>query len=316
MTLTLLNPAIASENLGDYIIEQAVKDELGRIMPDQQIIDLPTQEIVGRRSFRLARTADYRIVGGTNLLSSHMLRYRQWKIGIFNARRIGPSVLMGVGWWQYQDDPDLYTRLVLQSVLSADSLHSVRDNYTKEKLAGLGFNNVLNTSCPTVWSLTPEHCQTIPLSRSKEVVVTITDYHSDPKNDRTLFQMLHETYDRVFFWPQGSGDLRYAAELGALSGVTTIHPSVAAFDALLSERGVDFVGTRLHAGIRAMQKGRRAIIVSVDNRSVEISRDIGLPVVQRGDNEALARQINSDWETRLTLPTENIAKWKSQFKHD
>ena len=131
MSIALFDPSIASANLGDEIIREAVLRELRTLIPDQHIIFLPTQERAGLRSQRLAGKARWRIVGGTNLLSSHMLRYRQWQVGLVNSARLGPVILMGVGWWQYQNAPDLYTRMVLRRLLSRAGVHAARDEYTR-----------------------------------------------------------------------------------------------------------------------------------------------------------------------------------------
>jgi hypothetical protein len=42
---------------------------------------------------------------------------------------------------------------------------------------------------------------------------------------------------------------------------------------------VDFVGARLHGGIRALQRGRRTLTIALDNRAREIAGDTGMPVV-------------------------------------
>ena len=313
MTVALLDPTISSENLGDWIIQKAILQVLLEIMPAEQVVHLPTQDIVGNRSKRLAAQASWRIVGGTNLLSSNMLKYRQWAINILNAASIGPAVLLGVGWWQYQPAPTGYTKAVLRRALSNDLLHSVRDAYTEAKLRGIGFENVVNTSCPTTWSLTPDHCRTIAASRSQDVIFTLTDYKPLPSADAALIACLHKRYQNVYFWPQGTEDLRYFQSLGLPEGVTILPPLVSALDTLLSERSIDYVGTRLHAGVRSLQHARRTIILAVDNRSKEIGRDIGLPVMERDDLEALSAKIESQFETALDLPWENIDRWKAQF---
>ncbi|WP_164844065.1 polysaccharide pyruvyl transferase family protein [Croceicoccus ponticola] len=316
MSVAYFDPSIASENLGDLIIRDAVLKEFGDIFSDEQIVELTTQEVIGKRTHRLSRSAKYRIIGGTNLLSSFMLKYRQWQIGIRDARKLGPITLMGVGWWQYQPNPDLYTRMVLRTALSESGLHSVRDNYTREKLASIGINNVVNTSCPTTWQLTPEHCAMIPRDKGREVVLTLTDYNRSPQFDNHLIATLLGAYDAVYFWPQGTGDLEYGQQLGLLEKTNLIGPTLAAYDAVLDQRPVDFFGTRLHAGIRAMQKGRRATIVAIDNRSSEISRDIGLPTVHRDDlPHAIDLAINGHQETKLSVPFDQIERWKAQFNN-
>ena len=42
-------------------------------------------------------------------------------------------------------------------------------------------------------------------------------------------------------------------------------------DALIQDTECDYIGTRLHGGIRALQHGRRSLILSVDNRAVVLA---------------------------------------------
>lgn len=310
MTIALFDPSIASENLGDQIICQSVMRELTGMMPTQQIIHLPTQEIIGRRSIRISRQADWRIVGGTNLLTSHMLKYRQWQIGLLDASRMGKVILCGVGWWQYQDAPDAYTRSILRRLLSREGLHSVRDEYTKDKLSEIGITNVVNTGCPTMWGADFGKVGT-PARKMDDVVFTITDYHRKPDRDRLLLETLRSLYRRIFFWPQGSGDLAYLSSIDDLSDIMVQEPSVNAFDDVLGS-GVDFVGTRLHAGIRAIQKGARAIFIETDNRAKEIARKTGLTVVRLDNSQALENAVKRPLQ-QVTVDRESIALWRSQF---
>jgi polysaccharide pyruvyl transferase WcaK-like protein len=313
MTIALFDPAVASENLGDQIIQEAVLTELGKLWPREQIVHIATQDVIGRRSETIARRAHTRIVGGTNLLSSHMLRYRQWAIGLRQSARLGGVTLLGVGWWQYQGRPDPYTRALLRRALRSKHKHSVRDEYTARQLASIGIQDVINTCCPTTWSLSDAHCAGIPAVKASDVVLTLTDYHKEPEIDVRLVGLLKSQYEKVYFWPQGSGDLEYARQLGLLSQVDLIRPSLASYDAILDSENVDFVGTRLHAGIRALQRSRRALILAVDNRAVEISRDVGLAVVPRNQLEAAERWILSSAPTKLSLPWAAIAEWRGQF---
>ena len=48
----------------------------------------------------------------------------------------------------------------------------------------------------------------------------------------------------------------------------------------------DYVGTRLHAGILALNYRKRTLIIAVDNRAAEMKTDINLPVIARGDLES------------------------------
>lgn len=312
MTIALLNPSVASENTGDSIIIDSVLLELGDIFGGEHFIDIPTQEYIGKYSRNVARRASHRIIGGTNLLSSHMLSFKQWKINLLDAMQLKDVTLMGVGWWQYQARPDLYTRTVLRSVLSAEKIHSVRDEYTKQKLNSIGIFNVLNTGCPTMWRLTPEHCAQVPVQKAQSVVLTLTDYKPAPEKDNKLIELLKRKYEKVYFWPQGSGDFRYIKSLSH-EGVHIIPSTLTAYNRLLDgSESVDFVGTRLHGGVRAIQKYRRALILAVDNRAKEISNDTHLPVADRDDYESIDCWIESPKALEIRMNFSAIQQWRQQ----
>ena len=92
-----------------------------------------------------------------------------------------------------------------------------------------------------------------------------------------------------------------------------VKPSLQALDEILTI-DIDYLGTRLHAGIRALQNKKRTLILAVDNRAIEISKDTNLPVVPRNDWESITSWIESDYTTQIILPWSNIDKWKSQFQ--
>lgn len=258
--------------------------------------------------------AGHRFVLGSNLLKGRMgPRSRQWDVGLATASLIGPVVLLGVGWWQYSDPIRPLSRLVYGKVLSREYRHSVRDGLTESRLKALGFSNVLNTACPSMWDLTPEHCVKIPAERADVVVTTITDYNRHAHRDRHMLQVLKRNYREVHVWLQGLGDERYLNEL-LVGGpnLRVVGPALADFDRLLEDE-VDYVGTRLHAGIRALQKGRRSLIVSVDNRAEELHRDFGLPILSLGSMDSWESQIRTNFETCLRLPEENIRLWRGQY---
>lgn len=314
MTIAVFNPSIASTNLGDEIIVDAVRREASFIFPLEQFINIPTQEKIGAISIGHSRRARHRIVGGTNLLSSRMLRYKQWQINILQAFFLRDVTLMGVGWWQYQNRPDIYTRAVLNMVLSSGKIHSVRDEYTKKKLNSIGIINVINTGCPTMWQLTSEHCAAIPQAKASTVIFTLTDYNKSVENDKALIALLKKNYSQVLFWPQGAGDLTYLKTLGT-EGLSIIGPSLDAYDEVLSnESSIEFIGTRLHGGIRALQKKKRSLILAVDNRAREIGLDTGLNVMDRSELSAVEAWIQAEAPTKIKMNWENINKWKNQFK--
>ena len=124
-------------------------------------------ERFGRQSLRHMRHSDYIFWGGTNALTSHMNKYKQMGFLLKDLLFVKDLILLGVGWWQYQGKPNLYTRLFLRRLLSLERIHSVRDSYTEGMLKSIGIENVVNTSCPTVWGITREHCRRIPTLKGK-----------------------------------------------------------------------------------------------------------------------------------------------------
>lgn len=314
--IVLYNPAVSSLNMGDHIIFDGAYRELEDLLSEAFIVEISTHlPVSGYLSY--TRDFDYKFVCGSNLLRGKMnRRFRQWDINIFNAKDIGPSILVGAGWWQYGDDPNYYTKKLYKKVLSPNFLHSVRDSYTEKQLKIMGFDNVINTACPTMWSLTKEHCLEIPESKSDDVVTTITDYNKDPVRDKRMIEILCENYESVFLWLQGTEDHNYYKDLNINdSKVKLISPTLKAYDDIL-EKNVDYIGTRLHAGIRALQKKKRTMIIAIDNRATEKQKDFNLKCIPREEVESLTEVINSSFSTEINIPIENIIKWKSQFKEN
>ena len=127
-----------------------------------------------------------------------------------------------------------------------------------------------------------------------------------------VFNLLQRHYDTVYFWPQQAQDTQYLHDIG-VSGFVPIPPEIRDYDRLLESVDVDFIGARLHGGIRALQHRRRALIIPVDNRAAEISVSTDLPVASRTDPEAIERWILGPKPLSLTLPTAGIEEWKNQF---
>lgn len=316
MKITIFDTSVVTENLGDFIIMDAVNKHLFEMFPDYMKLYSLTHDRIGFGTYRMVKKSDFCFVGGTNLLSSNMNRYNQWKINLFDSIFLKNILLMGVGWWQYQDKPNLYTQRLLKSVLHKEYLHSVRDSYTEQNLRSIGITNVINTACATMWDLDDVHCKAIPVEKGEDVVFTLTDYKKDYKKDYQLIDVLTSSYQRVYFWPQGTGDLAYFSEFSnKFADIVVLSPTLESFNGLLEDKSLslDFVGTRLHAGVRALQHKRRSIIIGVDNRALEKAKDFKITVLDRAEIDALKSKVNTGFRTEIVLPLENIERWKQQF---
>lgn len=311
--ISVFDTTIGEYNLGNQIIMDFIQHELDDIFNNKFQYNIPYQQI-NRNIKHCIDESEYVFFGGTNSLSSFMNEYKQWDINILKTRYVKNVIMMGIGWWQYQKDPNLYTRIILNRALSKKYYHSARDSYTEEKLRKLGFK-VINTGCPTTWRLTKEKLKNINNQPKKEsVVMTFTDYNKDFENDKKLFEMCKEIYKNIFIWPQGIGDLEYIKKIDINGVAKIINTNLKAYDEVLQNEEVDYVGTRLHAGMRALQKDVRAFFVAVDNRTIEIGKDIKIPYVKRNDISDLKEMILSNYNSNFDIKYKEIERWKNQFK--
>lgn len=313
MPKIIFDTSIATTNLGDHIIMDAVDQLADELFTDDFVINVPTHFSIHPIDLVTLRKYDTALVGGTNLLKNNTFGKRQWKVGVKDLLALRRKVvLLGVGWWQYQDKPvSLYSKWMYNALFSRHYLHAVRDNYTLQKLNEIGIHNVVNTGCPTVWTLDEPHLSQINSRKRDTVVTTITDYLRDPERDRQLLETLKKHYRNVYVWIQGSKDQAYIESL--ITDVKYIAPKLSAFDKFLENESCEYVGTRLHAGIRALQKRRKALIIGIDNRAIEMRNDIGLNVLERQRMDLLEEKIHEEMSIKLYLDTDAIQRWKAQF---
>lgn len=313
-SLILFDPAIGSLNMGDSIIQYYCNQALQEVMADREVCRVPTHSLPETDQMEHLRRGETKIVCGTNLMTPHFEEFSNWKMPE-NLTGYRDIVTLGVGWGYYCDTISETSRFVYNTILSRNKLHSVRDGYTEKKFRDMGITNVVNTGCPTLWGLTPEHCANIPTGKADRVITTLTDYDRDPAWDRRMIEILKANYDEVFVWIQGTEDLEYLESLVDTQTVRVIPRNLEAYTSALKMGNVDYAGTRLHAGIHAMNLGVRTVILAVDNRAIEMGRDFNLPVIRREElEEKLQERICGSWNTQIEIPVDFIVKWKKQFK--
>jgi hypothetical protein len=315
LDLGIIDPSIGTSNLGDLIILDAVISELRKKYPEDLFTHYPAQIHTSYDAKKLMNTKDHLFIAGTNLLSSDMQNHYQWCIDPMHKLFIRhKAILVGVGWWQYQSKPNKYTAGLLKKILSNKYLHSVRDSYTYNKLVEIGITNVVNTSCPTLWGINAEICKQIPINKAKNVVTTLTCYDENPELDRKLLKILLNNYENVYLWVQGLDDVKYLNNIFPEgSRIQLIPPTIAAYNKILDDKTIEYIGSRLHAGIRSLQRGLRTMIIAVDNRALEIAKDTNLNVINRNNLDPVMTFINSPYFTDIKLPLENIEKWRSNL---
>lgn len=322
--IAIMDTSIASFNLGDQIIMESSRRALNPITKDAFVVNFPTHSpLFHKYEFSIRRkddfassldSFDYKFVCGTNLIEKDMKKRKNlWNLHVLDSKYINGFILVGVGTDGLPGLQNKYTQKFYDRMLSHDFLHSTRDEKTKIFLENMGFK-AINTGCTTLWSLTKEHCNNIPHRKSSEVVFTITDYCRDPESDKKLIKMLCSEYTKVYFWPQGMFDYEYFSSLGIKESLVILQPSLAAYNEFLINNDCDFVGTRLHAGIKAMQAGKRSIILGVDNRAKDMFDTYRLNYVDRNDFFQLKNMIYNELVTDIELNQSRIKKFIGQFK--
>ena len=308
------NAGADSPNLGDLVIRGAIERELQQVIGPSDAMRVSTKVPLPRGFFRRFRGCDLAFYAGTNMLCSYWRRHREWKIKILDAWRLRRRVrLLGVGWWQYQDEPDRYTRMLLRCALARDGLHAARDEYTRQRLARIGFANVVNTGCPTMWPFVNFDAASVPCAKSDTLLLMLTDYSRKPDLDRPLLELAQAQYRHLVFWPQGRKDLVYFQQFNIPAQV--LDYSFDALNGFLRDGpACDYVGTRLHGGVHCLLSRRRSLIIEVDNRATEIARDTGLPTTRRDDFEFIRRWMVGPTTLNIRMNAAAIDQWRGQFR--
>lgn len=318
--------AIGTSNLGDEIILQCLENELGFLLDESFIMRFGThvknldlkKYLFGSQKLQFAYEADFKIIMGTNLLSRDIKGTQaQWPIGGLDSWLYKDCIMAGVGTTLGEGTTTKYSKKIYNRILRKDFYHSVRDEESKKLLEDMGFK-AINTGCPTLWKFTPEFCKQIPTKKSNKVIFSLSGYKAqrNRKNDKALIDILRENYDEIIFWCQTSRDELYLDTFENVEDIPRIY-SLEKYAQILDEGNVDYVGTRLHGGVYAMQHKVRSIIISIDHRARGFHDTNNLVICERDEiNEKLADMINGEIVTDIKLMQENIDFWKEQFLKD
>lgn len=309
-------------NMGDYIIKDSCMRELKDIIGNNFVAEFATHTPIAHdyqvifnktNAVVYCKKADLKFLLGTNIITNNLFALSlNWNVNYITSKLYQGTVLMGVGMASDKTNINWYTKKVYKRILSKKYIHSTRDEKTKQFLEQMGFK-AINTGCPTMWQLTEKHCKKIPRQKADCVLFTLTDYAKDYKNDKRLIEILKQNYKEIYFWVQGSEDLDYLKSLVDIKNINIINPNIEDLKNILVSKNIDYVGTRLHAGIYAMQHFCRSIIVIVDNRARDMKKNYNLNVIERTNIDELEQMINSNFKTNILINEKNIKIWKNQF---
>lgn len=320
--IVMFDTSHGTQNMGDYIINASINKELNSILEDNFVVRYSTHNSVLKflQNFRknpinkYCKEADYKFLCGTNLLKKNLIHlWNDFNINVFDIKCFSNSISIGCGIASNGKGLNFYTKYIYKKILSMNYIHSTRDDKSKKFIEDLGFK-AINTGCPTLWSLTKEHCKKINKDKSENVVFTLTDYKKDIKNDQKLIDILNKNYKKIFFWVQGSNDLDYLKSFKNIDNIIVLGPSLEKYEKVLKNGNIDYVGTRLHAGIFAMQNFVRSIVLIVDNRTRDMKETYNIISVERDDVKNIDKLINSKFETKINIDEDRINEWKKQFE--
>ena len=93
-----------------------------------------------------------------------------------------------------------------------------------------------------------------------------------------------------------------------------ISPTLENLDNILELEDLDYIGSCLQIAFRSLKKYHRSIIISADNETLEIMKDVNIPSIGQFElEENLVKMIYSNQEINIKLPINEINLWKNQF---
>ena len=321
--LVEFDTAIGTANLGDEIILQSFRNEMHSLYDECFVMRFGThlinftnaRIILGGKKIQFLNKADYKIIAGTNLLSRNIQKTAgQWPVYGLNKYLYEDSILAGVGLTLEPGMPTPKTVKFYKSVLRQDFAHSVRDEESRVFLESMGFS-AINTGCPTLWGITEERCKSIPREKADCVIFSLSGFQAQQSReyDQVLIDVLRDEYKELSFWCQTNQDEDYLDSFENTGNIPRVY-SLEKFAEILDAGNIDYVGTRLHGGIMAIQHGVRTIVITIDQRARGFQQSNNLKTCERKEvRDKLPKMIENSFETQITVNHEAINTWKRQF---
>lgn len=322
--ILLFDTAIASSNLGDEVIFESTKVGLRPVLQNSLTFRLGTHiqnysalQMMRNnwKYYQLCEKADFKFICGTNLFSNNLRGiYPQWMLNPFNVKLYADSIFVGVGKTSAFSKVNVYTKWLYSKCLSKTYIHSVRDEDTKIFLEEMGYKAV-NTGCPTLWMLTPKRCEMIPSKKSENAIISVSGYEdqTDPIQDKRMIECVLDNYTKVYAWIQTVKDKEYLDTLLGTDKIECVY-SLERYSEILCRGNIDYVGTRLHGGVFALQHNVKSIVVSIDRRAEGFHESNNLVIVKRKNIQTqLDKMINSEWSTKIKINEDAIRQFIEQF---
>ena len=309
----LIVPDVCTFNIGDLIISKNIEKIIHDIFPNHFQIKIPMYNCTDKKIKEIIRKSEYIFLCGTGILTNQLYHWPV-KINDYNKN----VILMGLGWNSYENKSmRKKQKKKYNSILSNKFIHSLRDSYTENKIKQELNISTINTTCPSLWNLNIDN---IERKKSKNVLFSLHYSKGNSKYSIKMLEMLGKNYEKIYFYAQSPYDYdlleKVIKKSKLLKAVNIIKPNIISLNQFIKNKNFDYIGQRLHGGVHCLNNGKRAFIFGVDNRAIEIHKDINLPVYNFNDFgiEKIENDINSIFESEINLPIKNINAWLDQFK--
>lgn len=322
--IVIFDTALGTSNNGDEIIMESIHNEFKELIDNNFSLRLAThvnnfsllQMCRNNGKINYFKNADYKFIFGTNLIAQKRIGKvnSQWQLKLSNIPIYEGCILVGAGCTFGGSKVDLLAKKLYKKVLSGKYYHSVRDEQTKKIVESLGVK-AINTGCPTLWCFTPEFCEEIPVNKAEECIITVSGYADqfDIQMDQKMIDIVKSNYKKVYCYIQTTEDEKYLKTLKNTENIICVY-SLNKYKEILNTKDIDYVGTRLHGGIYAMQNKCRSIIISIDHRARGFYETNNIPILERNEMEKLDDMINSKFKTEIRINQKAIDRFKNQFK--
>ncbi|WP_246005074.1 polysaccharide pyruvyl transferase family protein [Mycoplasma marinum] len=163
-------------------------------------------------------------------------------------------------------------------MLSKTKYHSVRDEHTKKLLEGIGFENVLNTSCPTTWKL-KSFKVSIPNDDSS-LILSFSLSNDDLNFVQKIINQASEKYKNVYIWIQTRAEKEtFVKRVKFKENVSIIDQNLHSFFEVASKNNTFYIGSRLHASIFNLYNNNPSVTIKIDQRAGGINKAFNIPII-------------------------------------
>lgn len=199
----------------------------------------------------------------------------------------------------------------LSVVSSRSNCIGVRGEFTKKIMENLGFSNVMAIGCPSIFNkLSVPTIRTDFSSRNLRIGIGPTRYHLEKNysiehNDkqRQLYQFAISNASSIYYQSEAfeiaylnreetSSAIDSALQYYGVPDKDVFHDKMMSkgmyhkdLDQWLSDAIKDdvYIGTRIHGAVAAILAGTPAILITHDNRTIELANVMGVPNIHIND---------------------------------